>query len=319
MHGAVARIGRRFGEAGDYYLHIMRGQRSPARNGKKRGVHPESASGAAGTSSTPAALCVAAFVLANSSATGAESCGKLCDFERSATKTETPTGRTRTDNRGGSRADDEEDGLGTLLVRSFAEIMLVGIVEGGASSNLRARGGSERMRARLDGEGLIPRLRVDLSRQRIDHATDAWDLRVEAGDGALGLQGRATRYREEVAGTPGAVSRLDFRQAHLLYRMAGESFEVDLGVGVLQMSGQATHTAFSFTLPVLVHPMPWFGVEYRPAWSTIADNTIRDQELALVLGGPYAALRLGYRRIDSDGGTGGAILQGPFAGLSLRF
>lgn len=108
-----------------------------------------------------------------------------------------------------------------------------------------------------------------------------------------GIQGRLTRYREELGGSPSAVSRLDFQQAHVLSRMSGEFLEVDLGVGVLQMCGRDTHSALSFTVPALFHPNPWLGIEYRPSWARIANHAVRDQELALMPGGPFASLRMG--------------------------
>lgn len=249
----------------------------------------------------------------------AESCGKLCEFERAATKPGTAPGKADSPKRGAHASADDDESLAALLIRPFADLIVLAIAEGGANSNLRAGGGDERVRPRTDGEALIPRLRLDVGRQRIDSATEAWDLRIEAGEGALGIQGRLTRYREELGGSSPAVSRLDFRQAHVLYRMSGEFLEVDLGIGMLQMSGRDTHSALSFTVPVLIHPTPWLGLEYRPAWARIAIHSVRDQELALMLGGPFASLRMGYRRVDTDGGSTGAVMQGPFMGLSIRY
>jgi hypothetical protein len=263
--------------------------------------------------------CLPIAIAVGGASAHAESCGKLCEFEREATKPGTVPGKTDSPkHRAHSSADDDES-LAALLIRPFADLIVLAIAEGGANSNLRAGGGDERVRPRQDGEALISRLRVDAGRQRIDSATDAWDLRIEAGDGALGVQGRLTRYREELADSPPAASRLDFRQAHVLYRMSGEFLEVDLGIGMLQMSGRDTHSALSFTVPVLIHPVPWLGIEYRPAWARIAIHAVRDQELALMLGGRFASLRLGYRRVDTDGGTTGAVLQGPFMGVSIRY
>ena len=64
-----------------------------------------------------------------------------------------------------------------------------------------------------------------------------------------------------------------------------------------------------------LYPVPWAGLELRPAWADINGNTIADYELGVVLGPGYVSLRAGYRWTLSPG----EALQGPYAGLSLHF
>jgi hypothetical protein len=180
------------------------------------------------------------------------------------------------------------------------------------------------VKPREPGEALLVKARLDLSQQRVSNAVDALDGRIEAGYGPWAVQGRLTRYREDEPG--GVRDRLEVRQAHFLYRIAaGDYAELGVGYGRLQIVdarrplGEGARTGDSATLPLLIHPSPYWGLEYRPTWAKVDGKTVRDQEIALSLGLPYLSLRVGYRRFESGVGQGGERLSGPFIGFSLRY
>lgn len=173
---------------------------------------------------------------------------------------------------------------------------------------------------RKPGDALLVNLRIDHSQQHMNDNTRAFDTRLEAGHGPWAVQGRETRYKNANVPEASTDNTLKLRQLHLLYRMAaGNHAELSLGYGRLQMIGKDTHTGQSATIPLLIHPSPYWGAEYRLTLSRIRNNTLRDQELALQFGLPYASLRIGYRRLESNVTQNGKQLVGPFAGLSIRY
>lgn len=255
--------------------------------------------------------------------------GKLGDFERSATEE-----RGGADKRSQSQSGREQKGssscfdpivsdVGSVVVsdtvapaaNSCFGGLFVAMGEGGANSTKRidpveVRPG-ERIDARKEGEALIPFLRVDLAYQNVESDVIARDVRAEAGYGAVGFQLRRTVYEEE-----NPPDRLETLQYYLLYRMSFGSFvEVDAGIGSLLLTGKEKNSGLSLTIPVIFHPTDYFGVEFRPAWSTINDNSIHDLDAGVLFGGRYASLRAGYRWFKS----GRESLDGPYAGVALRW
>ncbi|MBN1671636.1 MAG: hypothetical protein JXR37_11410 [Kiritimatiellae bacterium] len=164
---------------------------------------------------------------------------------------------------------------------------------------------------RAPGEALIPFVRMDVNYHPIGRDLTAWDYRGEAGWGPIAFSARLTQYDEEAP-----HDELDMLQLYGLYRMSfGRYVEVDLGFGTLALHGNGHRDGFAFTMPVLVHPWDWLGVECRPVWCTIDQNRIHDNDLAVLVGGPYASLRLGYRWVY----TRDTSLDGPHVGVSLRW
>lgn len=160
------------------------------------------------------------------------------------------------------------------------------------------------------GEGVVPFVRLDGSYHRIGDRIDASDYRTEVGYGPFGFEYRQLRYTES---DPEAT--LELAQYHALYRMsAGDYVEIDLGYGQLDITGAAHNTGGSWTVPILIHPSPHFGFEYRPSWAKINGSPITNQEVAVSIGGRFWALRGGYHWLESDSER----LSGPFVGLSLR-
>lgn len=252
----------------------------------------------------------------------AESCGKLCAVERDATKpAQKPDGKATTGptKQASDKSAAKDDSASSEFVGLLSELMWFAIVEGGNHSALRADGSSPTVAPRLEGDALLSVVRLDVTAQQVDRTTNGMDYRLEVGYGPWALQGRLTRYREELLGSPPPIDRLDLRQFHVLYRMAGEWMEIDLGFGTLQIAGLETNGSASLTIPLLIHPSPHYGFEFRPAWATINGNNIRDQEFSLLLGARHLSAKIGYRRFESSVGRGGAVLSGPFAGVSLRY
>lgn len=255
--------------------------------------------------------------------------GKLEEFERSAIEE-----RGHPDKSSSSRSNAERSGssscfdpvvsdVGDEVVSETAVPAASGCISGlfgaigrgGANSMkridpLEARSG-ERVIPRKDGEALISFLRVDLSYQEVESDVSAGDLRAELGYGSIGFQLRRTVYEER-----DPPDTLEAFQYHILYRMSyGTAVEVDLGVGSLFLTGKEKNSGFSVTVPFLYHPVESVGLEFRPAWSAIHENSIYDLDLGVLFGGRYASLRAGYRWFRG----GHESLDGPYAGVALRW
>ncbi len=163
---------------------------------------------------------------------------------------------------------------------------------------------------RQRGERLLPRARLDVSGQFLEHDISAVDLRGEVGYAAFAGQVRYTRMWED-----GSGDALTTTYGHFLFRLAlGSKGEMDLGVGALNLAGRQSTTGVSTTLPIQVHGDN-FGVEARPVWSALNGNVIQDYDVALVAGVRFVAFRAGYRWLLAPHET----LKGPYAGVSLSW
>ncbi len=201
----------------------------------------------------------------------------------------------------------------------FAELLVEGLFYGVAYGGLNSvtlvspwRMAEETdLLRREPGGALIPFAAAEISHQWLGGGTLAWDWRGEVGLALMGVTVRRTFYRESKADFD-----LDTSQIHGVYRMTfGERFEMGLAFGALEMKGRERRDGFSFGLPMRWHGRHGWGVEYRPAWSTLEETRISDHDLAVVLGWRYAYLRAGYRWFyHSD-----ASLDGVHVGLGLKW
>ncbi len=110
---------------------------------------------------------------------------------------------------------------------------------------------------------------------------------------------------------------LSLTYIHGLLRLsAGNHFEIDPGIGRIELDGTEGNSGFSCTLPVLVHPSKHLGFELRPTtWSKINGNSIRDIDVSILAGTNYMSIKVGYRALY----TGAEELSGPYGGLSIRY
>jgi hypothetical protein len=158
---------------------------------------------------------------------------------------------------------------------------------------------------------LLPSLRLDGSYQNGQSDVGAFDLRIEGGYDFLAAQGRFTSYMEEEPD-----DELWLNYIHGILRLSvGEHLTINPGAGAAIVAGNNRNSGFSWTLPVLFYPRKSVGVEFRPVWSWINENTIDDYDVSLVLGSKHAAFRVGYRWVYSDDET----LDGPYMGVTFRF
>lgn len=230
--------------------------------------------------------------------------GKLDSFEESATQERTAKHK---------RYDDDSD---DSILNAFGEMLLDifghGMAYGGASSWERVESGPDKdllldVVPRRIGDPQIPLARFDVSYQSVESDVDAYGYRAECGYGPFGLSFDQTHYREV-----SPQDDLDLVWLYGLYRMSfGPAVEVDLGFGALTLAGNEHDTRFAFSVPVLIRPNDFVGIEVRPAWS----GHVTDCDLGLLVGGRYASLKTGYRFTHSPGES----LDGPYAGLSIHF
>jgi len=224
--------------------------------------------------------------------------GELDKFEEDATKVKEDKPSSQHNH------NDDDSFLGDI----FAQIV-ISAGKGSLSREGYAEEG-DTVAKRQQGDRLLPRARLDVAGQFLEHDISAVDLRGEVGYAAFAGQVRYTRMWEDSNG-----NALTTTYGHFLLRMAlGSKGEMDLGVGALNLAGRQSTTGVSMTLPIQVHGDN-FGVEARPAWSALNDNVIQDYDVALVAGVRFVALRAGYRWLLAPHET----LKGPYAGVSLSW
>jgi hypothetical protein len=227
--------------------------------------------------------------------------GTLSDFSHDAAKSMPPPSTMKAH----GDTDAMLEGVGPIF-----GIVFVGVAYGGIESWNRMSSDDKDppLRSRMLGEAMLPFLRLDAGYQSVRSDVDAWDWRAEGGYGPIGVHVNHTRYREtEPADT------LDLVRVFGLYRMSfGSLLEVDLGLGALTMdSGKGENSSsFAVTLPVLLHPWDFAGLEFRPAWA----HNVSDYDLALVTGWRFASVKAGYRWVR----TPSYSLDGPYAALCLK-
>ena len=172
------------------------------------------------------------------------------------------------------------------------------------------------------GEPVLPFARFDGGHQTVETNVEARDYYAQVGYEMIGLDVRHTRFTET-----NPSDHLDLYRIHGLLRLGGafgsgtlgqgaQSFwEVDVGLGYVQLAGNNRQGAFSFTLPILLYPSKHWGLEFRPAWATINDSTLQDYDLSAHFLLKYVGLKVGYRWLKSPN----MDLSGPYVGAVTRF
>ena len=254
--------------------------------------------------------------------------GKLREFEKDATSKKSSSSKGSSSRRHYNDDDDDDDHRGVGLpvhayrgIGGIGEVLGAGLgrsfdrmspplrlIENNAAGTVTTE--VRVVEARQPGAALIPILRMDLDYQYVDSDIEALGLHAEAGYGALAVQGRQTRFEED-NGDGLNVTTL----AGLLRASMGDSVELDLALGAVQFDGEEEHWGFSVGTPILVHYNEHIGFEYRPTWSRINGNSIREGDLALLLGLDHLSLKIGYRTLRSPN----LELDGPYAGVSVRW
>jgi hypothetical protein len=212
----------------------------------------------------------------------------------------------------GSGGGHSSGGDDFFFLWMFQELFLNGIVVGGAGSmtRLEEEGGyleDLEIPPRQPGEALIPFVRLDATYQAVESDVAAADYSTDLGYGAFAVRFNQTRYWEQHPS-----DELDLYRIYGLYRMSfGSQFEIDMGFGTMIVDGTNRTDRFSFTLPILYHPHPSFGIECRPAWS----DDIMETALGVLVGARFVSIKAGYRWLRSSEQS----LNGPYIGLSLRY
>ncbi len=230
--------------------------------------------------------------------TGPARAGALASFEAGAVS--------------GSGGHGGDWGYDPFLMDLVARICVEGVFYGGACSWFRTFPDAGDymdlpVEPRAYGEALIPIVRVDSSYHWIESDVHAVEIAAELGYGPFAAQFTQTRFEEQEPDDTMILTRW-----HGLYRMSfGAGVEIDMGFGSLILDGNDQTGRFSFTLPILYHPLPGTGIEFRPAWS----ENVEEYDLALLAGWNFISLKAGYRWLRSPGRS----LNGPYAGLSVHF
>lgn len=169
------------------------------------------------------------------------------------------------------------------------------------------------------GTAVMPYVRFDYRWQYLSHDIDANDFLLETGYRYVALYGRFTRYEDRALNED-----LDTEQYYGLLRIGGVdefffvgSFQIGLGVGGYVIKGDETHGGAALTVPAMLYPSDWLGIEFRPAWASINWKTISDYDISISVGSRLIHLRTGYRWLWVQGE--GHWLDGPYAGVSAMF
>lgn len=172
------------------------------------------------------------------------------------------------------------------------------------------------------GEPVLPFARFDGHQQSVETNVDARDYYVQLGYEPFGLDVRHTRFTET-----NPTDHLDVYRFHALLRLGGaletgvfregarSFYEIDVGLGYVQLDGNNRQGAVSFTLPILIYPSKHLGFEFRPAWATINESKLADYDLSVHLLLKYVGIKAGYRWLKSPS----MELSGPYLGLTTRF
>jgi len=165
-----------------------------------------------------------------------------------------------------------------------------------------------------------PYLRFDYHWQYLDSDVDAHDFLLEAGYKYAALYARMTKYEDRAA-----RESLDIGQYYGMLRVGGSdpfyfpgAFQVGAGVGGYVIEGPSLRQSGpALTIPLMLYPSDWFGVEFRPAWAVISEKVISDYDVSCSVGRRFTHLRLGYRWLWVQ--HEGHWLNGPYAGVSINF
>jgi len=251
-------------------------------------------------------------------------CGTLSDFKNPPRVDNKPNpGPVRSDpeRREGGHRDGRHDGYRNIhpdpSYGFVNHVFFYGMYYGGANSLGRIGGYDlEEGYRRQAGEVLIPFLRIDTSYQTIKSDVDAYNYSIEGGFGPVGVSLSRAHFRET-----DPDDSMDITSVYGLYRMSfGKTVEVDLGMGLFSIDDE-NESRFSVTMPVLIHPNDFIGIEIRPEWA----DGISQYDIGVLIGFPYVSLKAGYRwlsrypRWDDDPAEPSKVLDGPYAGLSVHF
>ncbi len=169
------------------------------------------------------------------------------------------------------------------------------------------------------GTAGLPYLRFDYRRQYLDSDLGANDFLLEVGYQYAALYARFTRYEDRAA-----KQELDIEQYYGLFRLGGSDefffsgyFQIGLGAGGYIIKGDQEQSGAALTVPILVYPSEYFGIEFRPAWASINEKVVSDYDISVSAGQRFLQLRTGYRWLWVQGE--GHWLNGPYAGVSLSF
>lgn len=249
--------------------------------------------------------------------------GQLDSFEEEATEDkrhrrsqyEQRSSAYESDHDGDCSHNDNRCRTSHLLLDLTGSIFDGMIASGSAFSALRmeatTKTGRRNPYRRSKGEPMLPIVRFDLQHQTTDSGLYANDVRMEFGYGPLGVQGRYTRFIEELA-----QDSLDYAQFHVLLRLSyTQGIGLNLGAGVASLDGNDYTTGSSFTAPMFLHLTPNIGFEFRPTVSFFNGNAVTESDSMLMLTHNSTSLSLGYRSLESASQQ----ISGPYMGLSLRY
>lgn len=228
--------------------------------------------------------------------------GTLSDFATDVHQSKPTSSPVKSQNHG------VEDACASMITEEIVH----GMAYGGSASlaRINASAGDALdmdVRPRESGESLLPFVRLDASYQRVKSDVHAFDYSLEGGYGPVALRFNQSHFSEQEP-----EDTLDVFRFYGLYRMSfGDIVETDIGAGVLALKGDDRSNRFSLTLPILIHPMQFVGIEFRPAW---ADH-ISEYDIGLLLGVRYGSVKMGYRWLNGPNET----LDGPYAGMSVCF
>lgn len=169
------------------------------------------------------------------------------------------------------------------------------------------------------GTAGLPYVRFDYRWQYQNHDLDADDYLLEAGYKMFAIYGRFTQYEDRAVDED-----LKIGQYYGMLRLGGTdefyslaAFQAGVGLGGYVIEGKRSQSGAAMTIPLMLYPTDWFGLEFRPAWASINGKTVSDYDISASAGHRFLQMRLGYRWLWVQGE--GHWLNGPYAGVTAMF
>ena len=207
------------------------------------------------------------------------------------------------------RADDDDDDYDDEP--SFLEVLFVQMLGFGVVASIdrvTAPASPEGLRPREAGDALLPVARADATTAWLTEDVQAYSIGGEIGWGPVAITGSYTTLQES-----NPDDELEIGSVSLALRMSlGSYVGLDLSGGWGDIEGES---GFILSLPLRIHPSPYYGFEFRPAWLFVNDTTFDDYRLVAMGGLPFVSVQAGlqiYRTESVD-------LVGPTVGLTGRF
>lgn len=202
--------------------------------------------------------------------------------------------------------DDDYDDEPSFLEILFVQMLGFGVVA--SIDRVTEPTAPDGLRPREAGDALLPVARADATVAWLTDDVMAYSIGGEIGWGPLAVVGSYTTLQES-----NPDDELEIGTVALALRMSlGSYVGLDISGGWGDIEGES---GFVLSLPLRIHPSPYYGFEFRPVWLFINETAFEEYRLVAMGGLPFVSVQAGlqiYRTESVD-------LVGPTVGITGRF